>query len=116
VSVALDDEGDAHGRSAALPGAPVPCGLELRHALLEARDLGALAVTVTFQLGDEVREDRRQEPHHGAAGGRDGAALDPPPRAGCGLREPERRQRRRAGGVAQPREELVGVGLRPGGQ
>ena len=88
--------------------------LEVGHPLLQALDLGALAVAVALELREQVAHRGGDQAQHRAADARHQAAGRPPARRGGGLGQAQRRQGRVARRAAQPQQQLVGVGVARG--
>ena len=95
-----------------MPGSGPGAGalpIELGHPLLEALDLGALAVAVALELREQVGHRRGDQPQHRAPDPRYQAARRPAAGRGSRIRQAQRRQGRIARRAAQPQEQLVGV-------
>ena len=83
--------------------------LELGHPLLEALELGALAVAISLDLREQVGHRGGDQAQHRTPDARYQAARRPAPGRVGRVRQPQRRQGRIARRAAQPQEQLVGV-------
>ena len=88
--------------------------LEVGHPLLQALDLGALAVAVALELREQVGHRGGDQAQHRTADPRHQAARRPPPGRGGGVGQAQRGQGRVARRAAQPQQQLVGVGVAGG--
>jgi hypothetical protein len=86
-----------------------PLALQGVHAPAQALDLGALAVPVALQLGEELGERRRDQAQDGPARAGHHRPRRAPARRGRRLADPQRRQRRVRPVAAQAQEQLVRV-------